>query len=147
MVGNARSEMGGADLDLGEDFIQRPVLLTHVAADRAAARVGEGAEALVEDFGKFRIAHGLAHGGQHEKDGEFIGQCGMLPAVILKPAIKIRMAVQSRIKVTSLNVHRVIDEHLRILEALHGGDAARTRDALALHLDNSLKLALGVAVD
>lgn len=62
-------------------------------------------------------------------------------------AIKIRMAVQSRIKVTSLNVKRVINEHLRILKALHDGDAPCTRDALAFHLDNSLKLALGVAVD
>ena len=62
-------------------------------------------------------------------------------------AIKIRMAVQSRIKVTSFNVHRVINEHLRILEALYDGDAALTREALALHLDNSLKLALGVTID
>jgi DNA-binding GntR family transcriptional regulator len=62
-------------------------------------------------------------------------------------AIKIRMAVQSRIKVTALNVHRVIHEHLRILEALNKGDSTGTHDALALHLDNSLKLALGVAVD
>jgi DNA-binding GntR family transcriptional regulator len=57
------------------------------------------------------------------------------------------MTVQSRIKVTPLNVHRVIDEHLRILEALHARNAAGTREALALHLDNSLKLALGVTVD
>ena len=62
-------------------------------------------------------------------------------------AIKIRMAVQSRIKVTSFNANRVINEHLRILEALYDSDAGGTRDALAYHLDNSLKLALGVAID
>ena len=58
-------------------------------------------------------------------------------------AIKIRMAVQSRIKVTPGNIHRVAKEHLRILKALKQGDVAAAREALAFHLNNSLKLALG----
>jgi len=62
-------------------------------------------------------------------------------------AIKIRMAVQSRIQVTSFNAYRVIREHLQVLNALHAGDVAAAREALALHLDNSLKLALGDRVE
>lgn len=61
-------------------------------------------------------------------------------------AVKIRMVVQSRIRVTSYNATRVLNEHLDILEPLHKGDAGETRAALARHLDNSLKIALGGTV-
>jgi DNA-binding GntR family transcriptional regulator len=62
-------------------------------------------------------------------------------------AIKIRMVVQSRIRVTPYNAARVIDEHLGILEPLHEGDAEKTRAAMVRHLDNSLKIALGGTLD
>ncbi|WP_197027580.1 GntR family transcriptional regulator [Marinobacterium lacunae] len=62
-------------------------------------------------------------------------------------AIKIRMAVQSRIQITSFNALRVIREHLAILDALASGDAGATRKALTHHLNNSLTLALGGRVD
>jgi DNA-binding GntR family transcriptional regulator len=62
-------------------------------------------------------------------------------------AIKIRMVVQSRIRVTPYNAARIINEHLAILEPLHKGDVEETRSALARHLDNSLKIALGGTVE
>jgi DNA-binding GntR family transcriptional regulator len=62
-------------------------------------------------------------------------------------AIKIRMVVQSRIRVTPLNATRIIDEHLGILEPLQKGDVTETRAALAKHLENSLKIALGGTVE
>ena len=58
-------------------------------------------------------------------------------------AIKIRMAVQSRIQVTSYNARRVIDEHLAILEPLARRDAEAMAAGLARHIDNSLTIALG----
>jgi DNA-binding GntR family transcriptional regulator len=62
-------------------------------------------------------------------------------------AIKIRMAVQSRIQVTPYNALRVIEEHLAILEPLVARNAAETSIALARHIDNSLKLALGEVIN
>lgn len=62
-------------------------------------------------------------------------------------AIKIRMAVQSRIQVTPYNALRVIEEHLAILEPLAARNAAATSIALARHIDNSLKLALGEVIN
>lgn len=58
-------------------------------------------------------------------------------------AIKIRMAVQSRIRVTPSNAVRVIGEHLAFLEALRDGREADAIAALKKHIDNSLTLALG----
>lgn len=58
-------------------------------------------------------------------------------------AIKIRMAVQSRIQVTSYNALRVIDEHLAILEPLARRDAQAMAAGLTRHIDNSLTIALG----
>lgn len=58
-------------------------------------------------------------------------------------AIKIRMAVQSRIRVTPYNAERVIREHLAFLEAMRDGREADAVAALKKHIDNSLTLALG----
>lgn len=58
-------------------------------------------------------------------------------------AIKIRMAVQSRIRVTPSNALRVIGEHLAFLESLRNGREAEAIAALKKHIDNSLTLALG----
>ncbi|WP_211313858.1 GntR family transcriptional regulator [Marinomonas piezotolerans] len=58
-------------------------------------------------------------------------------------AIKIRMAVQSRIKVTPFNGHRVINEHLSFLRPLAAGDKKLAAIKLEEHLNNSLTLALG----
>lgn len=58
-------------------------------------------------------------------------------------AIKIRMAVQSRIKVTPFNGHRVINEHLSFLRPLAEGDKKLAARKLEEHLNNSLTLALG----
>lgn len=57
--------------------------------------------------------------------------------------IKIRMAVQSRLRVTGDNALRVIREHMAILEPLSRGETDATERALAHHVDNSLALALG----
>lgn len=61
-------------------------------------------------------------------------------------AIKIRMAVQSRIQVTPYNALRVIDEHLAILEPLARRDAKAMAAGLTRHIDNSLMIALGGTV-
>jgi DNA-binding GntR family transcriptional regulator len=58
-------------------------------------------------------------------------------------SIKIRMAVQSRIRVTSYSALRVIDEHLAILEPLRRRDADGMAAGLTRHIDNSLMIALG----
>lgn len=58
-------------------------------------------------------------------------------------AIKIRMAVQSRIQVTPFNGHRVINEHLSFLRPLAAGDLELCRTKLEQHINNSLTLALG----
>lgn len=61
-------------------------------------------------------------------------------------AIKIRMAVQSRIRVTPDNATRVIAEHLVFLRALRNGDLETAKSALAKHIDNSMTIALGGSV-
>ena len=61
-------------------------------------------------------------------------------------AIKIRMAVHSRIQVTPYNALRVIDEHLAILEPLARRDATAMAAGLTRHIDNSLTIALGGTV-
>lgn len=61
-------------------------------------------------------------------------------------AIKIRMAVHSRIQVTPYNALRVIDEHLAILEPLARRDAKAMAAGLTRHIDNSLTIALGGTV-
>ena len=60
--------------------------------------------------------------------------------------IKIRMAVQSRIRVTHYSAQRVIDEHLAILEPLKRRDAEAMAAGLTRHIDNSLTIALGGTV-
>jgi DNA-binding GntR family transcriptional regulator len=61
-------------------------------------------------------------------------------------AIKIRMAVQSRIRVTPANAERVIREHMAFLHALKDGREADAIAALKKHIDTSLTLALGGSV-
>ncbi|PYE84901.1 GntR family transcriptional regulator [Pseudoroseicyclus aestuarii] len=72
---------------------------------------------------------------------------GLVDNVYRTTAIKIRMAVQSRIKVTPFNAERVIREHLAFLRPLAEGDLVEARAALARHVDNSLTLALGGTLD
>lgn len=62
-------------------------------------------------------------------------------------AIKIRMAVQSRIRVTSENAFRIIEEHLVFLRAFAAGDEANAVAALKKHIENSQTIALGGAVE
>lgn len=62
-------------------------------------------------------------------------------------AIKIRMAVQSRLQVTVSNAHRIMKEHSAILDRLVLWDAEGTLAALDRHIGNSLHLALGGTVD
>jgi len=62
-------------------------------------------------------------------------------------AIKIRMAVQSRIRVTGRNAARVLSEHAVILQKLAARDVEGTRRALDRHIGNSLEIALGGTVD
>jgi DNA-binding GntR family transcriptional regulator len=61
-------------------------------------------------------------------------------------AIKIRMAAQSRVRVTRQNATRVIKEHLGFLLPLLAGDAGAATLALSHHIDQSLTLALGGVV-
>ncbi|WP_103334817.1 GntR family transcriptional regulator [Pseudotabrizicola formosa] len=58
-------------------------------------------------------------------------------------AIKIRMAAQSRVRVTRQNATRVIKEHLAFLMPMLAGDADAATRALSHHIDQSLTLALG----
>ncbi len=58
-------------------------------------------------------------------------------------AIKIRMAAQSRVRVTRQNATRVIKEHLGFLIPLRNGQAEAATQALSHHIDQSLTLALG----
>ncbi|MCB1441304.1 MAG: GntR family transcriptional regulator, partial [Nitratireductor sp.] len=60
---------------------------------------------------------------------------------------KIRMAVQSRIRVTGRNAARVLSEHAVILQKLAARDVEGTRRALDRHIGNSLEIALGGTVD
>ena len=61
-------------------------------------------------------------------------------------AIKIRMAAQSRVRVTPQNATRVITEHLGFLTPLLRGECDLTTKALSWHLCQSLTLALGGTV-
>ncbi len=61
-------------------------------------------------------------------------------------AIKIRMVVQSRLRVTSNNAQRILKEHNDILEAVRARDLAGTEQALRRHINNSLTIALGGSV-
>ncbi|SHM95360.1 transcriptional regulator, GntR family [Roseibium suaedae] len=58
-------------------------------------------------------------------------------------AIKIRMTVQTRIRVTQQNAQRVIGEHIAFLEPLLAGNVAAAQAALGRHIGNSLRHALG----
>ncbi|WP_455274471.1 GntR family transcriptional regulator [Rhizobium herbae] len=84
--------------------------------------------------------------GMHES---FVATMGnrLMINVFRVTAIKIRMAVQSRIQVTPYNALRVIEEHLAILEPVVARNTAATSIALARHIDNSLQLALGEVID
>lgn len=58
-------------------------------------------------------------------------------------AIKIRMAVQYRLRLTPFIAERVISEHLAFLTPIYDGDTSRARAGLEQHIDKSLTLALG----
>lgn len=68
---------------------------------------------------------------------------GLIDNIYRVNTIKIRMAVQSRIQVTQSNIERVAREHLAFLRPMRAGDEAAAREALCLHIDNSMRLALG----
>ncbi|MCK5933675.1 MAG: GntR family transcriptional regulator [Fulvimarina manganoxydans] len=61
-------------------------------------------------------------------------------------AIKIRMAVQSRLQVTGDNAARILKEHRAILDPLAQGDVEVATRALERHIDNSMTIALGGTV-
>ena len=61
-------------------------------------------------------------------------------------AIKIRMAVQSRLQVTGDNAARILKEHRAILDPLGRGDVEAAARALERHIDNSMTIALGGTV-
>lgn len=61
-------------------------------------------------------------------------------------AIKVRMAVQSHIRVTPNNAARVVREHLDFLRPLKSGDVEQATRALRKHIDNSMTIALGGSV-
>jgi len=67
----------------------------------------------------------------------------LITSVYSVNAIKVRMATQARLQVTSDNAVRVLKEHMAFLEALKKGDIAAAGRSLELHLRNSLTLALG----
>lgn len=58
-------------------------------------------------------------------------------------AIKIRMAVQVRLRVTPFNAERVTREHLAFLQPMFEGNIDAATLALNMHIENSLTLALG----
>lgn len=61
-------------------------------------------------------------------------------------AIKIRMAVQFRLRVTPFNAERIVREHLGFLVPMRDGRIAETKRALNEHVENSLTLALGGSI-
>lgn len=67
----------------------------------------------------------------------------LITSVYSVNAIKVRMATQARLQVTSNNAVRVLNEHMAFLKALKRGDTAAAGRSLDLHLRNSLTLALG----
>lgn len=58
-------------------------------------------------------------------------------------AIKIRLAVQFRLRVTPFNAERIIREHLGFLVPLRDARVDEAKQALSEHIENSLTLALG----
>jgi DNA-binding GntR family transcriptional regulator len=62
-------------------------------------------------------------------------------------AIKIRMVVQGRLRVTRGNAARVLSEHLGILRAIKARDRAGAAAALMRHIDKSLAIALGAETE
>ncbi len=58
-------------------------------------------------------------------------------------SIKVRMAKQSYLRVTTDNVVRVVHEHLAFLQALKEKNKKIAITAMEKHINNSLKLALG----
>ncbi|MFV0334624.1 MAG: GntR family transcriptional regulator [Tropicimonas sp.] len=68
---------------------------------------------------------------------------GLVDNIYRVNTIKIRMAVQSRIQVTPLNIARVAGEHLSFLRPMLAGDEAAAREALGLHIEKSMQIALG----
>lgn len=73
-------------------------------------------------------------------------QNSLIDSIYRVNAIKIRMVVQSRIRITSNNAGRVLREHLAFLTALADGDIEAACIALEKHLNNSLALALGGSI-
>lgn len=80
-----------------------------------------------------------------ELHAQMIGAMGnaLMTNVYRVTAIKIRMAVQSRIRVTLLNAERIMIEHLAFLRLMAEGKEAAAVDAMKKHVGNSLTLALG----
>lgn len=71
---------------------------------------------------------------------------GLFLNVYRVTAIKIRMAVQYRLRVTPFNAERVRREHLAFLIPMREGRVEAAKSALQQHIDNSLTLALGGTV-
>ncbi|WP_319518202.1 GntR family transcriptional regulator [uncultured Martelella sp.] len=61
-------------------------------------------------------------------------------------SIKIRMAVQYRLRVTPFNAERIGREHLAFLVPMRDGHIENAKRALERHIENSLTLALGGTV-
>lgn len=70
-------------------------------------------------------------------------QNGLILDVYRVNSIKIRMAVQFRLRVTPFNAQRIVSEHLAFLRPMRDGDVQAARQALWQHIENSLTLALG----
>lgn len=103
--------------------------------NRIASSPDGGGESLIDDLQRRDWA-------MHERFVHTLGN-KLVSNIFRVTTIKIRMAVQSRIRVTSYNALRVIDEHLAILEPLARRDADAMSQALSRHIEISLRIALG----
>lgn len=106
------------------------------ALDRAAGDAGEEISADLLD----RIQR--ADWDMHTDLVATMGNA-LLDNIYRVTAIKIRLAVQARLRVTHRNARRVLSEHRRVLAALATRDADETERALVSHIDRSMALALG----
>lgn len=120
--------------------LDRDVVAEWINWHRSARAQIQGAKGASSE----ELSNEIQHRDWAMHDG-FVGAMrnNLIANVYRVTAIKIRMAVQSIIRVTPYNATRIIDEHLGILEHLHQGHVEETQAALARHLDNSLKIALG----
>jgi len=108
-------------------------------------------EKLLEDLGN-EVSDELLERAQqtdwqlHDGAIDFL-QNDVISEVYRVNTVKIRMAIQPQLRITSGNLLRVMNEHMAIIDGLAARDHDKTITALERHLRNSKALALGQDMD